>query len=294
MTNIKLPIITFYLNFNIRSLVNIENYFISLMSQKKSRIGDDGAVVGEWIYSKDIFFENVHFKRQWLSCYQIGYKAMIINISDAIAMNAQPKYALIGAAMPKYLSLSDMGELARGMKDCAAEFGVEIIGGDTISNSKLDLSITIISKSTNPLTRQGLKIGDLIAHTGNIGSSLRHLRYLMSGGKVNSLSRFVRPRLRNVFIQKGRPYLRCGMDISDGIFSDLQKMCSANRLGIRWKKHVDKNLGCSGEEYEMLFAFDPKNRKKLEKISKLTRTPIQIVGTAKRGKMINRCKSHHF
>jgi len=274
--------------------VNIENHFITLMSQKKSRIGDDGAVVGEWIFSKDIFFENVHFKRQWLTCYQIGYKAMIINISDAIAMNAQAKYALVGAAMPKYLSLFDMGELARGMKECASEFGVEIIGGDTISNSKLDLSITIISKSTNPLTRRGLKVGDIFAHTGNIGSSLRHLRYLMAGGVVNTNSRFIRPHLRGPFIQKGRPFLRCGMDISDGLFSDLEKLCSANRLGVRWNKRPDKSHGCSGEEYEMLFAFNPRHTQKLKRISKLTRTPIQIIGTAKRGKMINRCKSHHF
>jgi len=274
--------------------VNIENHFITLMSQKKSRIGDDGAVIGEWIYSKDVFFENIHFKRQWLTCYQIGYKAMIINISDAIAMNAQPKYALVGAAMPKRMSLSDMGELARGMRECASEFGVEIIGGDTISNIKLDLSITIISKSQNPLTRRGMKAGDIIAHTGNIGSSLRHLRYLMAGGAVHTKSRFIRPKLRGQFIQKGRPFLRCGMDVSDGLFSDSQKLCSVNRLGIRWKNHVDKNHGCSGEEYEMLVAFDPRNTKKLEKISKLTRTPIHIIGTAKRGKMINRCKSHHF
>ncbi len=187
-----------------------------------------------------------------------------------------------------------MSELARGMKDCAEEFGIEIIGGDTISNIKLDLSITIISKSKHPLTRRGLKTGDMIAHTGNIGSSLRHLRYLMAGGNVHSKSRFVQPDLRGQFIQKGRPYLRCGMDISDGLFSDSQKLCSVNRLAIRWKKHLNKSHGCSGEEYEMLFAFDPQNSKKINKISKLTRTPIHIVGTAKRGKMINRCKAHHF
>jgi thiamine-monophosphate kinase len=274
--------------------VNIENHFITLMSQKKSRIGDDGAIVGEWIYSKDIFFENVHFKRQWLSPYQIGYKAMIINISDAIAMNAKPKYALVGAAMPKHMTLHEMGELARGMKECAEEFGIEIIGGDTISNAKLDLSITIVSKSINPLTRAGMKIGDLIAHTGTIGSSLRQLQYLIAGGKVNSQSRFVRPVLRGKFIQKGRPFLRCGMDISDGLFSDTQKLCSANGFGIRWKHYVDKHRGCSGEEYEMLIAFNPRNRMKLQRISKLTRTPIHIVGTAKRGKIFSCCKTHHF
>ncbi|MDP3464252.1 MAG: thiamine-phosphate kinase [Sulfuricurvum sp.] len=274
--------------------MNIENHFIALMSQKRSRIGDDGAVLGEWVYSKDIFFENVHFKRQWLSSYQIGYKAMIINISDAIAMNAKPKYALVGVAMPRSMSLHDMGELSRGMRECADTFGVEIIGGDTISNVKLDLSVTIISKSKHPLMRRGLRAGDLIAHTGQIGESLRHLRYLMAGGKVNSQSRFVRPVLREKFIQKARPYLRCGMDISDGLYSDAGKLCSLNRLGIQWKSKLHKNRACSGEEYEMLIAFNPIHKQALMRISKLTRTPFSIIGTAKRGKAVNRCKAHHF
>ncbi len=274
--------------------MNIENRFISLMSQKKSKIGDDGAVLGEWIYSKDIFFENVHFKRQWLSYYQIGYKAMIINISDAIAMNALPCYALVGAAMPKTMSLHDMSELSQGLLSCAREFGVEIIGGDTISNAKLDLSITIVSKSKAPLLRSGLKCGDVIAYTGKLGDSLRHLRYLMAGGQVNSQSRFVKPELRQKFISKSSSSLRCGMDISDGLYSDVEKLCSVNGLGIDWNKHVKKNIGCSGEEYEMLIAFDPRQLKKLKRLSSLTRTPLHIAGTAKRGKMVNRCKRHHF
>jgi len=278
----------------IRSNVNLENHFITLMSQKKSHIGDDGAVLGEWIYSKDIFFENVHFKRQWLCAYQIGYKAMIINFSDAIAMNAVPHYALVGVAMPKTMSLHDMSELSRGLRAGASEFGVEIIGGDTISNVKLDLSITIVSKSKNPLMRKGLKVGDLIAYTGKIGDSLRHLRYLMAGGSVNRQSRFVTPVLRQKFISNARCALRCGMDISDGLYSDVEKLCSSNRLGIHWDKHLGKNIGCSGEEYEMLVAFDPRHKKKLKRLSAHTRTPLHIVGVAKRGRIINRCKRHHF
>jgi thiamine-monophosphate kinase len=274
--------------------VNIENHFISLMSQKHSRIGDDGAIVGEWIYSKDIFFENVHFKRQWLTPYQIGTKAMIINISDAIAMNAEPKYALVGAAMPRKMSLEDMSELVRGMRECAESFGVEIIGGDTISNVKLDLSITIVSQSNHPLLRKGLKAGDLIAHTGHIGESLRQLRYLMAGGKVHSKSRFVSPVLRQKFIQKARPYLHCGMDISDGLYSDSTKLCSANNLGLQWSRKLHKNVACSGEEYEMLFAFHPRHKHALMRISRCTRTPFTVVATAKRGKVSNRCKAHHF
>lgn len=274
--------------------MNVENYFIKAMSHGSSHIGDDGAVMGEWIYSKDIFFENVHFKKKWLSPYQIGYKAMMINISDAIAMNAAPLYALVGAAMPKTMSLHAMEELARGIRDCAGQYGVEIIGGDTISNLKLDLSITIISNGKKPLLRKGLKAGDLIAHTGKIGESLRHLRYLMAGGKVHTNSRFVHPVLRQTFIQKGRSSLRCGMDISDGLYSDMGKLCSANRLGITWKKHYPKQIACSGEEYEMLIAFSPRKALALKRISKQTRTPLTIVATARRGKFINRCKAHHF
>jgi thiamine-monophosphate kinase len=274
--------------------VNVENYFINAMSQKNSPIGDDGAVVGEWIYSKDIFFENVHFKREWLTAYQVGYKAMIINISDAIAMNAQPLYALVGVAMPKSMSLLSMDELARGMRECAAQFGIVIIGGDTIANSKLDLSITIISKSKKPLLRKGIKSGDVIAYTGKIGQSLRHLRYLMAGGKVNSKSRFVRPVLRDVFIYKARSLLRCGMDLSDGLYSDVGKLCSANRCSVKWKKSYPKQTACSGEEYEMLVAFSARNTKALKRMSKLTRTPLTVVGTVRRGKFINRCKAHHF
>lgn len=274
--------------------MNKENRFIQMMSQRNSPIGDDGAIITPWVYSKDIFFEDVHFKRQWLSLYQIGHKAMLVNISDAIAMNGSPKYALIGIAIPKYYSLSDMEEIARGLRDGAERYGIEIIGGDTISNIKLDISITLVSKTTHPLTRKGMKQGDIIAYTGVLGKSLRHLRYLMSGGKVHSQSRFVAPILRQAFIQKGRRYLRCGMDISDGLSSDMNKLCSLNRLNIRWNKKISKSIGCSGEEYEMLISFPYKYKKAIEKISQQTRTPIHIVGTAVRGKFFNRCKSHHF
>lgn len=264
------------------------------MKSVNSKIGDDGAVLGRTVYSKDIFFENVHFKRTWLTPYQIGAKAMTINISDAIAMNATPRYALLGVAMPRTINRHEMDELARGLKESADAYGVEIIGGDTIANAKLDISITIISDSEKPLMRHGLKIGDKIAYTGVIGQSAKQLRYLLARGKVHTHSRFVKPILRQKFIQESRPYLRCGMDISDGLFSDMDKLCSLNRLGLRWEKKISKCIGCSGEEYEMLIAFSPRNEKTLRRTALRTRTPFSIVATARRGKFINRCKAHHF
>jgi thiamine-monophosphate kinase len=274
--------------------VNAENYFISTFRSARTHIGDDGACIGRWVYSKDVFFENVHFKRSWLTPYQIGYKAMIVNISDAIAMNATPKYALLGVAMPRSMSLHEMDELSSGIQAAALEYGIEIIGGDTISNSKLDLSITIISETADPLLRRGLKVGDIIAYTGTIGKSVRELRYLMSGGKVHTKSRFVAPHLRQSFVTKARRYLRCGMDISDGLFSDLEKLSHANRLGIRFDRKIAKKVGCSGEEYEMLIAFSPSRLKTIRRIASRTRTTITPVAYAVRGSYSNRCKSHHF
>ena len=144
--------------------------------------GDDGAVLkmlGKWCFSKDLFFEDVHFKRGWLSYEQIATKSLLVNISDAIVMNAVPKYALLGLALPKDLSNSDIKALQRGFLKTARDFKIKIIGGDTISADKIALSITLISKvRKKAIYRQGLKKGDLLAFTGSLGESLRGLKIL--------------------------------------------------------------------------------------------------------------------
>ena len=149
--------------------MNLENYFISQF--KNSHIGDDGAFIEGFVYSKDAFFENIHFKTKWMNYYQIASKAMLINISDAIAMNAKPRYALLSVAMPKYITKSQMKELVYGFEDVADKYGVEIIGGDTISNTKLDITITIISHTSKPLLRTKLRENYLLAYTGELGKS---------------------------------------------------------------------------------------------------------------------------
>ncbi len=78
--------------------IDKEQYLIESLSSKY--IGDDAAVVGDTLYSMDAFFEDVHFKRSWMSVAQIGRKAMLVNLSDAIAMNAQAQYALVTVSIP--------------------------------------------------------------------------------------------------------------------------------------------------------------------------------------------------
>lgn len=274
--------------------MNAEDYFISLFATKSDVIGDDGAVVGNMVYSKDAFFEDVHFARRWMTLEQIAYRAMMVNISDAIAMNARPEYALLAVAMPATFGALQMKALSSGFQRAADQYDFQIIGGDTISNSKLDITVTIISQTDSPLLRYGLKKGDLLAHTGILGRSGKELRYLLSGGRVHKGSRFVNFSLRSSFVNDASSSLHCGMDISDGLFSDLGKLSRANSVGYRFFRPVSGEIGCSGEEYEMLVGFSPRHRKKMIRLAKKNRTRLNIIGRAIRGKFRNRCKSHHF
>ncbi len=272
--------------------MNKEEFFISRFDS--GVIGDDGALVDNLIYSSDLFFENIHFKRSWMSLYQIGYKAMMVNISDAIAMNAKPLYAVLGVAIPASLSRSELIELSNGLRDGAKKFNIAIIGGDTIANNKLDISITIVSRSDNPLTRYGLKVGDIIAHTGRVGESKKQLGYLFAGASLHNKHRFIAPTIRGDFISRARKHLRAGMDISDGLFSDIKKLTSLNSLGAKLVKKIPKNIGCSGEEYEMLVAFAPRNYDAIKKIARITKTPLTPVARVVRGGYIRVCKPNHF
>ncbi len=274
--------------------MNLEDYFISMIGKNNRFIGDDGALIGDFLYSKDAFFEDVHFKRQWLSLKQIAFKSMMVNLSDAVAMNATPVYALLAIAMPPDITKKQINQLASGFRSAANAYHVKIIGGDTIENIKLDITITIISKTKKPLPRYGLKINNLLAYTGDLGNSQKDLKKLLNGGKIHLKSKFVNITLRDKFISKSRRFLSCGLDISDGLFSDLGKLSSANRLGFNFTKSIDKQTGCSGEEYEMLVGFSARYKKALIRRAKQTRTPFTILAKAKRKRYINRCKSNHF
>ncbi len=272
--------------------MNLENYFISKINN--SHIGDDGAVIDNMVYSKDAFFQNVHFKTAWMSHYQIAKKAMLVNISDAVAMNASPKYALLSVAMPKSITKLQIQELVDGFLDAAAEFGVEIVGGDTISNSKLDITITVISEVKKALLRSGLRDGDLLAYTGTLGSSSKDLKKLFNLGKIHKKSKFIDIKLRKKFITKSSRVLSSGMDISDGLFSDLDKLAQLNRVGFKFLTKIPKTLGCSGEEYEMLVAFSKRDRKSVVRRAAQSRTKLNIFALSIRSKYTNRCKAHHF
>jgi len=270
-----------------------EAFFIAQFKSK--HIGDDGAVLGKSVYSKDLFCEGIHFKRTWMSLEQIAIKSMLVNISDAIAMNAQPRLALIGVVLPRSITCKELEALVNGFERVAKAYGIEIIGGDTTAGEGLMISITIISQSQKPLLRKNARLGDLVAFTGNLGRSYADLIRLQRGGTLTSRSRFITPVLKKAFIEKVGGFLHAGMDISDGLSKDLSRLLKeSGKCGIQWQQKIPKRIVCSGEEYEMLFTFSARKKKKLQRIAKQTRTKVTIIGKIKRGHYRCVCKEHHF
>ena len=268
-----------------------EEFFIKQFNSRY--IGDDGAVIGKEVIASDSFFENIHFKRDWFDLEEIGYKASLVNLSDIIVMNAKAKYAVLDVAFPKSLSLSDIKKLAKGFKKAAVEYNYEIIGGDTIRDEKIDISVTHIGYTKKAIFRKA-KINELVAYTGDIGSVRKDLIRALRFNKINKNSKLIKPILRDKFFYKASKYITAACDISDGLFKELERISKISNVGYEFFKKIDKNRGCSGEEYEILFTFNPKYLKAIQNISKVTRTPITIFAKTKRGKFYSICKENHF
>lgn len=262
-----------------------ESAIISHFTSHKN--GDDGAIVGEFTYSKDLFVEGTHFKKSWLTPRQIGAKAMLVNISDAVAMNATPEFALVGLGIPKNTSKYEIDELCSGLNDTAREFRIEIIGGDTIKSDVILISITIIARiRTHALRRNSAKEGDLLCFSGKLGDSLKGLQTLRNGGKIAMNSRFARPILRREFIFSAAHLMSAAMDISDGLASDLPKICGLR--GVKFTRKLSKYELISGEEYEILFACPRKNLARIRSLARKNRIKITPFGKIVKGK----CKIH--
>ena len=271
-----------------------EEYFIKQLENRY--IGDDGAVVelnGKKIIASDSFFEHIHFKREWFSLEEIAYKASLVNISDIVVMNSKPRYAILNVGFPKSFSLKDIKEFADGFKKAAKEFNYEIIGGDTIRDEKISISMTFIGDGKKIISRKA-KLNEYVAFTGDLGRVRRDLLRLLRGVKVSKNSKFIKPVLRDKFFYKASKYITAALDISDGLFKELERISLASNVGFEFLKKIDKFRGCSGEEYEILFTFPKKNLKTIQNIAKITRTPITIFAITKRGKYKSICPDNHF
>ncbi|MBF0489441.1 MAG: thiamine-phosphate kinase [Candidatus Omnitrophica bacterium] len=229
-------------------------------------IGDDTAVLP---YSKDKYLllttdmlaEDIHFTRR-MSAVDVGHKALACNISDIAAMGGEPTFAVVSLAVPSDLPTSYVSDLYQGMQKVASQFGVSIVGGDTIKSDKITINVALLGevKRKHLVTRDGACPGDWIFVTGALGGSLKshkHLRFTPCVEQARFLVKNFKPSAM--------------MDISDGLAGDLNHILKASGVGAElWNDEIPKTQGCSvrqalsdGEDFELLFTLSEKKVKKL-------------------------------
>lgn len=283
-----------------------EARFISTLQKRKITrfIGDDGAVVADKlsakVYAMDLFCEGVHFLVPQFSYYQIAKKAFLVNISDILAMGAKPKYALLGISLSDTMSARDICELQRGFSAVCKEFGVKIIGGDTIKDSKLNITITMIGTAPKrPILRSNFKVGDIVFHTQNLRKSqnlgvvAKEMRYLYRGARISKHSKFYAPTLHAKFIYEILGFVRGGMDISDGLFNELNRISTINNVAFKFLTPINRANARSGEEYEFLFSIKARDEVRLRRIAKKCRVELVKVAKIVRGKERFHCTAWH-
>ncbi len=157
-------------------------------------IGDDAAVIlpprGKLLAACDMLVEGVHFEREYISPWQLGWKALAVNISDIAAMGGVPLFALTSMGLAGWADDAYVEGVYKGILDIARQFGVQLVGGDIVSSPKaMVLNIAILGSADSPVTRRGAAPGHLIAVTGPLGRSAAGLAYLRKLGRKDGPTR---------------------------------------------------------------------------------------------------------
>ncbi|GAW30788.1 thiamine-monophosphate kinase, partial [Carboxydocella sp. JDF658] len=156
-------------------------------------VGDDAAWLplppgeqGPMLFTTDMMLEEVHFSRRFSSAYDIGWKAVAVNVSDIAAMGGEPWTAVISLGADSSWSVAELEELYAGMQAAAEIYGVVLAGGDTVKSRQgliLNLALTGWQRGPQPLGRDRARPGQLLAVTGPLGASAAGLAWLQAGGE---------------------------------------------------------------------------------------------------------------
>jgi thiamine-monophosphate kinase len=261
-------------------------------------IGDDAAIFDSGnkatVVSTDMLVEGVHFDLTFHPLMHLGYKAIVVNLSDIYAMNALPRQVLISMALSNRFSVEAIEELYAGMKMACEKYGVDIVGGDTsISTSGLVLSITAIgvAEKEEIVYRNGAKEHDLICVSGDLGGAYiglqileREKKIFLENPKIQPdlsgndyvLERQLKPEARKEIIEQLREVKvkpSSMIDISDGLSSEILHLCRQSDMGAeiyedkipidpqtyeRAREFILDPIVCAlsgGEDYELLFTI---------------------------------------
>ena len=269
-------------------------------------VGDDCAVWqepgGVQVVTTDTVVQDGHFRLDFTSWRDLGWKALAVNLSDIAAMGAAPDHAVITLGMPATTAYEDVMALYDGLAECATHHRTLLVGGDIVSALQVFISITVTGHTSsripypnNVLLRSQAKPGDAIGVTGPLGASAAGLRLLQRGDAAPELA-FAReahrrpsPRLEAgvLALEAG---VRCGMDVSDGLIGDLEKLCAASGVAAvveLAQVPVDARLQAAfpdawaplalagGEDYELLLVAPPEV---LDAITERSSVPVHVIG----------------
>ena len=278
---------------------HLTNDIILHQSTTQKGIGDDAAVIttqkkAQKIISTDMLIEGIHFDLAYMPLKHLGYKAVIVNLSDVYAMNAEPQQITVSIAVSNRFPVEALEELYSGIKTACNIYKVDLVGGDTTSStSGLIISITAIGESQKETTvyRSGAGENDLLVLSGDLGAAYLGLQVLEREKQVFSVNpnsqpdlspytylieRQLKPEARKDIIKllKDLDVVSTSMiDISDGLSSELLHLCKASKVGCTI--YEDKipldpqvistceefNLDSTtialsgGEDYELLFTI---------------------------------------
>ena len=269
-------------------------------------VGDDAAVIhssAHQVITTDILIEGIHFDLVYTPLKHLGYKSVMVNLSDVCAMNARPKQILVSIALSNRFSIEAVTELYEGIKLACNKYYIDLIGGDTVASPKgLVISITAIGEATPEkiVYRDGAQEGDLIAVTGDLGGAYIGLQLLEREKKIflenpqvktdlsghnYTVGRQLKPEARLDVVdlfEKFNIIPTSMIDISDGLSSEILHLCRQSVVGCVIHEEqvpIDPDtyntalsfgidpINCAlsgGEDYELLFTLNPKDADKIK------------------------------
>ncbi|MDP5044042.1 MAG: thiamine-phosphate kinase [Leeuwenhoekiella sp.] len=270
-------------------------------------IGDDAAVVDtngkQLVISTDLLVEGVHFDMSFMPLKHLGYKAVMVNLSDIYAMNAEPTQITVSIAVSNRFPLEALEELYAGIELACAIYNVDLVGGDTTSSTKgLLISITALglADADQIVGRDGAKDGDLLVVSGDLGASYMGLQVLEREKQVHKVNpnsqpdlepysylieRQLKPEARKDIIEllKKLDIKPTAMiDISDGLSSEIIHLCKNSNVGVRLYENkipldpqmitvceefkIDSTTVAlsGGEDYELLFTMPQADYEKIK------------------------------
>jgi len=243
------------MKFNEEQVISEISSIFSPLNQKNPRvivgIGDDAAVVStdqHSVITTDMAIEDVHFKREWSSAYEIGSKITVANLADVYAMGADPRYLVVALTLTGNEDLDWIKALAQGIADTAAKSDAVVVGGDLSRADKIMISMTAVGASRLHITRSGARVGDSIYLSTLPGWSRAGLEILTknlpeSPAYARALSQFKSPHLDPTVMRSFKSaHALC--DVSDSLFVQAKQISIASSVGLEIDmKKIEKSEG---------------------------------------------------